>query len=251
LRKLLIAFFIIVSTSLFADEIGTTFQKGNEAYRSGNYQKAIELYQSILSQGYQSTELYYNLGNSYYKLNKIPDAVLEYERAHRLAPRDEDINHNLALANLRITDKIDPIPELFFVEWWGSFSNLFTADQWAWIAIVSLWTVVIAVTFLLLKLQQASVRFIFVGVVFASILIAVLSFAGMIAQSRIANDHYSAIVFAPSVTAKSAPDKNGTDLFVVHEGVKIELLDHVSDWNKIRLADGKIGWVPSGSFQVI
>jgi tetratricopeptide (TPR) repeat protein len=227
------------------------FDQANQAYRSENYQRCVQIYQSILSQGYENSELYYNLGNAYYKMNNIPAAILQYERARKLSPSDPDIAHNLALANLRVTDKIDAIPELFFINWWHDLVDLRSADQWAWIAIASLWGTVLATALLLTNLLPGSVRTIFSALAFAGILFSAVSLTGMAAHSHADKNHHFAIIFSPSVTVKSAPDENSTNLFVLHEGVKIELLDKVSQWSKFKLADGKIGWARSTTFETI
>jgi hypothetical protein len=231
--------------------MNSQFDQANQAYRTGNYQKCIQIYQSILSQGYESAELYYNLGNAYYKINNIPAAILQYERAGRLAPSDPDIEHNLALANLRITDKIDAIPDLFFISWWRDFIDLRNADQWAWIAVASLWVTVLVMALLLTSLLPVRVRTTFSALVLAGILFSVVSFTGMVSRSRAEKNHHYAIIFSPTVTVKSAPDEDSTNLFVLHEGIKLEVLDRVSQWSKIKLADGKIGWIPSTNFVVI
>ena len=248
-----LSFFLLLISCCFANasEMNAQFDQANQAYRSGNYQKCAQIYQSILSQGYENAELYYNLGNAYYKMNKVPAAILQYERARRLSPSDPDIAHNLALANLRVTDKIDAIPELFFISWWHDLLDLRSADQWAWIAIASLWGTVFATTLLLTNLLPGSVRTVLSALVFAGTLFSAVSLTGMIASSRAEKNHHFAIIFSPTVTVKSAPDENSTNLFVLHEGVKIEILDHVSQWSKFKLVDGKIGWAPSSSFEAI
>ena len=251
MKRLCFVLLLISCCFANASEMNAQFDHANQAYRSGNYQKCVQFYQSILSQGYESADLYYNLGNAYYKMNNVPAAILQYERARRLSPSDPDIAHNIALANLRVTDKIDAIPELFFISWWHDLLDLRSADQWAWIAIASLWGTVLATTLLLTNLLPGSVRTMLSALVFAGILFSVVSLTGMIARSLSEKNHHFAIIFSPSVTVKSAPDENSTNLFVLHEGVKVELLDQVSQWSKFKLADGKIGWTRSSTFEVI
>jgi len=243
-----IVLFLLVRDSGFADEIALRFEQANQLYRNGEFERAAKFYEEILSHDYESPELYYNLGNAYYKLNNLAAAILNYERARRLAPHDEDVDHNLRLAQLRVVDKIDPLPQLFFVEWWNSVVNSFSTDHWATIALVSLWiaamsgAVFIVGRFFLRRI--AAVTLVAAGVV------CIVSFVSALNRNAIENEQ-TAIVFSSSVSVKSAPDRQSTDLFILHEGVKVELLDSVGNWRKIRLADGKVGWLPVESVERI
>src|SRR5208283_3571750 len=139
MKRFCILFLLLVPSLLIADEASLQIEQANQLYRSGTYQKAAELYEQILKNGYESPALYYNLGNAYFKMQNIPAAILSYERGKRLAPRDEDILYNLRLANLRVVDKIEPLPQLFLIEWWNAFVNFFSSDGWGMIGIVMLW----------------------------------------------------------------------------------------------------------------
>src|SRR5713101_7431323 len=131
--------FVFIGQSLLAQEASLQFGQANQLYRDGKYEKAAGVYEQIINNGYEGAALYYNLGNAYFKLKNIPSAILSYERARRLDPHDEEILYNLRLANLRVVDKIEPIPQIFFVEWWHSLMNSFSSSGWAVAAIVSLW----------------------------------------------------------------------------------------------------------------
>jgi len=232
-------------------EIEVRFETANQAYRSNDYEKAARLYQEILSQGYENAALYYNLGNCYYKLKSTPSAILQYERARRFDPSDEDIAHNLSLANLRIVDRVEAIPELFYITWWHQWTDLASADRWAAIGILSLWLALICIIVLYFRFPFFLIRRIFslfALIAFASFVLCMASAADRYIREE--NDRY-AVVFAASTQARSAPDQRSTNLFVLHEGVKVQLLDQVGGWNKIRLADGKIGWIESSSFRLI
>jgi len=231
-------------------EAALMFEQANQLYRSNDYQKAAALYEQVLKNGYEGTALYYNLGNAYFKLQNIPAAILNYERAHRLSPHDDDVSYNLRLANLRIVDRIEPVPELFIISWWRAFVNFFSSTGWATFSIAALWCVAAGTAVLMtsrwLLLQRIAL--------FAAMVAFVLSIAGFTAtyqRLRVERDTQTAILFAASVSVKSAPDEQSTDLFVLHEGVKVEYLDSVGDWRKIRLLDGKVGWIHSGAAQVI
>ncbi|MBI1807845.1 MAG: tetratricopeptide repeat protein [Ignavibacteria bacterium] len=247
-----IALFIFLSgiQGALAQEAAVQFDHANQLYRNGDYQKAAAMYEQIVKNGYESYALYYNLGNTYFKLKNIPAAILQYERARRLAPHDEDVLYNLRLANLRVIDKIEPLPQLFFIEWWRSIINLFSSSGWAMIAILSLWCATIAGAVVLVNRAGFLQRIMFVSTLIA-LCICVLAFVGTFQRLHRERDEQTAIVFAPSVSVKSAPDVQSTDLFVLHEGVKVEFLDEVGEWRKIRLADGKVGWLSVSSIEVI
>jgi tetratricopeptide (TPR) repeat protein len=234
-----------------AAEIDVRFEAANQAYRASDFQKAAKLYEEIESQGYESSELYYNLGNCYYKLNKVPAAILQFERAKRLDPDDEDIAHNLGLANLRVVDRVDPIPQLFYVTWWRKWADLGSADRWAVLGISSLWLAILLGAALFLPYQSFVLRRVFSSLAMLALVFFLLSIAAAVDRHNREQNQRYAIVFAASTQARSAPDPQSTNLFMLHEGVKVELLDHVGGWSKIRLADGKIGWIESSAFQVI
>jgi hypothetical protein len=218
------------------------FSEANESYRAGDYGEAVRTYEAIVANGFESAGLYYNLGNAYYKLENIPAAVLNYERAKRLSPDDDDILYNLRIANLRVIDRIEPVPQLFFVTWWDAFLNLSSSAGWSTFGIAALWiTVLLFAVFRVVPARRYQRAPVVGGVIL--ICFAVLSFTAAFIQSGRESPGRAAIVFEPSVSVKSAPDGRSTDLFVIHEGVRVDLLDTVGEWNKIRLDDGKVGWL--------
>lgn len=250
MKKLFLIVFFSFAQMVLAQEVSLQFEEANKQYRDGKYQQSSETYEQIARSGYESPALYYNLGNAYFKLKNVPAAILNYERAKRLAPHDDDVAYNLRLANVRIIDKIEPIPQLFFIEWWNSFMHLFSSTGWATVSIIALWCMVVCGSVVWLFRSVTVQRLSFLsGIMF--LLIAIIGFTGTFKQLQHERTDRSAIVFFPSVSAKSAPDAQSTDLFVLHEGVKVELLDAVGNWEKIRLADGKMGWVQVESIQVI
>jgi len=250
MKKIIVLLLLLVAGRVFADEAALQFEQANQLYRGGEYQKAVSMYEQIISNGYGNAEVYFNLGNSYFKLKNIPSAILNYERAKRIAPHDEDISYNLRLANIRIVDKIDPLPTLFLIEWWRAFLNLNSADVWALISIVALWCLMLsAAAFLLVR--SFLIRRLMTVIGFLAFIIGIISFVGVVQRNQIELSDREAIVFSQSISVKSAPDAQSVDLFVIHEGVKTEILDIVGNWRKIRLADGKIGWISSESLQII
>ena len=250
MRWFILVILVALSECAVAQEAALQFNQANQLYRAGDFANAVQLYEKVLTNGYEHPALYYNLGNSYFKRQNIPSAILAYERAKRLAPGDEDIAYNLRLAELRVVDKIEPIPQLFIVQWWNAFLGLFSSSGWANVGIAALWLTALAgVLVVLLRSVLVQRLAVFGGLIF--IAIAILSLVCMYQQYRHEGSDRFAIVFSPTLSVKSAPDAQSTDLFVIHEGVKVELLDNVGEWKKIRLVDGKVGWTLSEGMQVI
>lgn len=222
----------------------------DSAYVNGNYQEAIKVYESLLKQG-ESAELYYNLGNAYYRTENITRAVLNYERALLLSPGDGDIRFNLQIARSKTIDKIVPESEMFFVTWYRSLVNMMSVDGWGRLALVSLALVIVL---FLVYLFSARVWLQEVGFFGGGALLLVFVLSNFFAwqQRQQLLNRESAIVVAPSVTVKSTPAQNGTDLFILHEGTKVVITDgSMKSWREIRLADGKKGWIESKKIELI
>ena len=227
-----------------------TKAEADSAYAQGHYQQAIRDYEQLLKGG-ASADLYYNLGNAYYRSENITQAVLNYERALLLSPGDRDIRFNLQLARSKTIDKIVPESEMFFVTWYHSLVNLMSVDGWAWLSIVSL-TLVIVLSLLYLFASPVWLRKL--GFFGGSFLLVVFLLANIMAWQQKQNLLFrrGAIVISSSVTVKGAPANNGTDLFILHEGTKVNIVDDtMKEWKKIHLADGKEGWIESKRIEMI
>ena len=220
------------------------FDEGNAAYVEGNYEQALTLYQKVEEAGVASASLYYNMGNTYYKMRDFPHAILYYEKAAKLDPSDEDIQANLAIANLAVVDKINVIPKPFVVKWRDGLRALLPVDGWAWLS-VALFAMLLVSLFVFLMARRTGLRKagFFAGVVI--LLCLVLSVAFAVDSLRLSTHHDDAIVMTPTVTVKSSPGEQSVDLFVLHEGAKVRILDSSRDWNKIMIADGSVGWLPA------
>ena len=222
----------------------------DSAYVNGNYQQAIAQYEALLKNG-ASAELYYNLGNAYYRTENITRAVLNYERALLLSPGDRDIRFNLQLARSKTIDKIVPESEMFFITWYHALVNLMSVGGWARMAIISLALVIIL---FLLYLFSEPIWLRKIGFFGGFLLLLFFVLSNLFAYQQKQNLLYrkGAIVIAPSVTVKSTPAQNGTDLFILHEGTKVTIIDGaMSDWKEIRLADGKEGWIERKRIELI
>ena len=250
IRMILLA---VISLSSFLFPLSShavTKAEADSSYIRGQYQQAITQYEALLKQG-ASADLYYNLGNAYYRTENIPEAVLNYERALLLSPGDRDIRFNLQIARSKTFDKIVPESEMFFVTWYRSLVSMMSVDGWARTALISL-----ALTIVLLLVYLFSERIwlrkagFFGGVALLVLFVGANIFAWQ--QKKDLLNRKGAIIFAPAVTVKSTPAANGTDLFILHEGTKVVITDgSMKEWKEIRLADGKEGWIESKHIRVI
>jgi len=226
------------------------FDRANQAYRQGKFSEAIQEYEQILQRGSVSGELLYNLGNAYYKAGNVGKAILNYERALRQMPTDDDLRHNLQLANLMIVDKIEATPRLFVWDWWDGIRSAFSLSTITWLSYVLFVLVVIAIALAVLAPSYAKRRLAFFGGVASSMLLifAIVIFVGKL---REVNDTTLAVVTTNITTVKNSPDPKSTDAFVLHAGVKVSITDKVNDWMKIRLSDGKVGWMEQRAAEII
>ncbi len=252
LALLIFIFFTLPVNKLQAEETNfeQRFEIANQHYNEAIFDSALAVYQGIYEAGFTSAELLYNIGNTYYKLRQIPSSILFYERALKLAPNDPDILHNLSIANSRIIDKIEPVPQLFFKNWWDTFYKMFSADWWAIISLIFL-SIFLSLLFTFIISENRSIRKIsfFAGILM--LLITIGTF-GMASQKYYYTKSINeAIVFTPTITVKSSPSASSVDLFVLHEGTKVSLLDEVDGWKEIKIANGSVGWMPSESLKGI
>lgn len=235
---------IVCSSLTFSqtEALTAVFEEANRLYLEQKYNEAISKYESIINNGYESGELYFNLGNAYYKSGKIQYAILNYERAAKFIPNDDDLQFNLRLANARLIDKVEAIPELFIYEWADALLTVFSLrTMLVLIYILFLLTLISFSIFLFARTYEQKRYLLVAGIGFACFLI--IGLANFTIQSyRESNTEY-AIIMSDVANIKSAPDKSGNDLFVIHRGLKVQVLDEVNAWKKIRLADGKVGWI--------
>lgn len=239
---------ILFAATVFAQ--AELLQKANESYTKDQFKQAIEGYNQILMTGLESPEVYYNLGNAYYKTGQYTLAILNYERARLLAPDDQDIAFNLQVANQKVIDSVQELPGIFIVRWWNSLVNSQTTDTWAALCIISFLTFLIMLGFYFFAKTSEIKRITFWSGCFL-IVFTIFSWSFAAKQkSRLVN-HSEAIVMQPTVTVKSSPSDKGTNLFVVHEGLKVKITDKLGDWVEISLADGNKGWLLTESIERI
>jgi len=219
-------------------------------YTNNKFEQAIISYRNILEQGYESAELYYNLGNAYYKSNKIPYAIVNYERAKKLSANDPDIEFNLHLANTHVVDKIDVLPEFFLSSWWNKLIITFSSNQWA---IASMCSFLIALLGFLIFFLSTSRIIRQIGFWLGGILLitAIFTFNFSRKQYWVAQNEPDAIILTPSIVVKSSPSEGGTELFLIHEGLKVKITDKLGEWREIKLTNGNEGWIKETDLIII
>lgn len=241
-KYVFLVLWIMTLTAGAADE-KQLFAQANSHYAAQEYDKAAELYQQILNSGKESAELYFNLGNALFKTGDFVNAILNYERAKLLDPRNEDIDFNLKIANQSVVDNMDQLPKPFFSRWWNTLADWGSADQWArW----SLLSFILSLTLLGSYLFSRSLRVKKISFFGAASGISILLLTFFLArhQHQKINDRSAAIVRCARVTIKSSPSSTGTDLFLIHEGLKVNITDQLDKWKEVKLSDGNKGWVP-------
>lgn len=227
-----------------------SYNKGNSAYQNKKYDEAVRHYLEASQAGWHSPELEYNLGNAYYKTGDNARAILHYERALKLSPDDEEARFNLRIASLKLTDRIDVMPEVFYKRWIQSVSTALPEKGWTILFIVAVWiTCLSLVSYFYTSSSGAKKAGFASALLFLFLSIGLGLLAG---KSRdLQYKKTSSIVISPSVYVKSSPDEKGNDLFILHEGTKVEYLDEIGDWRKIRIANGSVGWLKAEAIENI
>jgi len=231
-------------------QVDSLFDKATIYYKNGDYKKAANYYKEIMEQGQVSAGLYYNMGNTFFKMNRLAPAILYYEKAKVLAPNDEDIQYNLDLANGMVTDKIEPLPQFFLKRWYQNIVRSFHSDTWALISLILFLTLLISLAVYLYSARLIWKKGGFWIAVF-TILLFTFALTSSIKQMKMLEAEDKAIIFSKSVTVKSSPGDAGTELFVLHEGTKVSLLSEEGKWREIKLRDGSKGWLKAETIEII
>lgn len=230
--------------------VSDLWQKAADEFAAGQWQNALNCYQMIEGEGLQSPNLYYNIGNTYFKLGDNAHALLYFERALKIDPSHGDARHNRDIVAQMTLDKIDSVPDFILLSWFRDLRQGLSADAWAWITLALAVLVGILITVFRQGASGAMRKTAFIlACVIATVTIVTFIFSLM--QRRAVTGEDSAIVTSPVCTVKSSPADGGNTVFVLHEGTKIRLLDNVGDWSKVEIADGRQGWASTSTFEVI
>jgi len=233
---------LFIYSQSFASE--QVFDLGNRQYMNENYSAAISLYDSILSSGLESSELHYNLGNCYYKTKDWASAIWHYEKSLQLKNNTQTIN-NLELTRLNIIDRIQPIPKLFYQKWWNNFVRLLSTKTWQILTIIWIWIIlIVSLINIFINFKASYLKFIFFPL---TIFLVIISSSSI----RINDINNEAIIFASVVSVNSAPTESSTNLFALHSGTKIELIDQIESWVNIKITDGRTGWIEKNKCKII
>jgi tetratricopeptide (TPR) repeat protein len=228
----------------------TGFEKGNDLYQKGKYDLAIKAYESVLKENKESVELYFNLGNCYYKLQQTAPAIYNYEKALVLDPCNTGVLNNIKFAQKQTIDEIKVVPKVGFAKLLRDFTGIYPFDTWAWI------TIGFAIAFLLFFMgyyfsQAVTVKRIFFVGMFVILLLLMMSISAAFFEKSHFDNEKPAIVFAESVEVKSEPQKASTATFVLHEGTKVYVIESLENWKKIQLTDGTEGWIDSNDIKEV
>jgi tetratricopeptide (TPR) repeat protein len=244
MKRIVLLFFVLLSIlQIKANEsLQDSIKKANKLYLSKNYEASAKTYNSIVKLGYQSPELFYNLGNAYYKANKIALAIVNYERALKLNPGFDDAQYNLEIANKLIIDKIEVVPEFFLTTWFKAIISVYSFNTWAYFSVFLflLSLVFLGVYFFSKLLSFRKFSFFFALILFFLVIITFV-FAQKQYQYQVKTKY--AIIYETTVTLKSSPSESGTNIFPLHEGTKVQMLENVGEWTQVKIADGKQAWL--------
>ena len=245
---LLLSFLVLCPLmAMFGNEL---FEKANQAYNQKEYSQAITLYEDLVKEGYVDAIVYYNMGNAYYKDGQLAKSLLWYERALRLEPANEDIKHNIAFVNQQTIDKMEIQPEFFLKEWIGAIQNLFPSRGWAILSVVLGVCLCVSVVLMLVFSTSKGRTSMFLSACVCFILAIVsITFANL--QAKNAHRTDEAVIMRKMLTVKSTPDTSGTDLFTVHEGLKVRITDEAGSWIEVRFANGNKGWIMKETVEII
>ena len=236
--KITLLLFLCISLNTIADQL--LFTKANTAYTSDSITKAIALYDSILASERESSELYYNLGNCYYKNKDWANAIWHYEKSLQLT-NNEQVKENLALTKLKIIDRIEALPQLFYKKWWKITQELLSTKHWQYLAILSIFLALIFVT--LNKLLNKNTKKYYIFFLTISLLLLLISSSSY--QNKIEKEE--GVIFSSAVMVNSAPTSRSTELFTLHSGTKLEITNRIGDWIHIKIANGDSGWILQNS----
>ena len=240
MKRLIFILSLFVCSQSFASE--HVFEQGNKQYANENYSVAISLYDSMLTLGLESSELYYNLGNCHYKTNDWANAIWHYEKSLQLN-NNEKTTHNLELAKLKIIDRIEPLPKLFYKKWWITLTQTLCTLVWQILTLFG-----VGLIFILQLISQfTSLKSKLITKIFSAITVVIL----LITQTSYHNNFTKkeAIIFHETITVNSAPTSSSTNLFTLHAGSKVEIIDIIGDWINIKIANGNSGWIVQNSIR--
>ncbi len=239
----------LVASQQPVESVESLFEQGNTAYRGNEYDRAIELYKDVLELGYESGPLYYNLGNAFYKQGRLGEARLFYEKARLHMPADEALLYNLELLERRLVDQIEPAPRFFLAEWWDAFIGWLPFTMLK--TLVTLFFIIFLIVFALYIHRRRRGRGGWRRTMLAGAFIWLAAVVLLVNKAYFMQSETGGVIMDPKATAYAGPAENSTELFVLHEGTRIQVLRQANDWLEVKLADGKTGWIRADNIEFI
>ena len=249
-NNIIISLLLLLSFSVFSQTNENPFEKATQYYDQGEYQNAIDQYKSILKSGKESSALYYNLANTYYKLNHVPESIYYYEKALQLNPKNQQAKNGLLLANQMKVDAITPLPKTWLRQLSDAITGLFSLQTWAVLSIIGVIVFVLSF-FCYYFLEQTALKRLFFTLMFVSVAVAVGTYFISDFHKRQVDGEKYAILFDKTVRVFSEANSYSNEVVQLHEGTKVEIIEKNNDWIKIRLANGKIGWTKESTLKVL
>jgi tetratricopeptide (TPR) repeat protein len=249
MKKILFLLFMIANT-INAQNVDTLFVSANELYRNGAFKEAIKKYKKIESQEMVSSELYLNLGNAYYRLNKVGPTIFYYEKALKLNPLNVDVKNNLVFAKRLALDNIEEVPKTVFQKFNTNYLQKLSYNEWAIVAVVFSFSTSIFFLFFYFEYSSRKKRIYFTtsGI---SLILLIFSVFITYSQYSLTKKNKEAIVFVQKTEVRNAPTLNSEEIFTLHEGTKVIVLDAIDNWKKIKLVDGKQGWIIADEIKLL
>ncbi|AZQ43068.1 tetratricopeptide repeat protein [Nonlabens ponticola] len=241
---------LLIPALLFSQEDvdDSAFAKANNAYTNGNYQEAQELYSSILQSGKHSVQVYYNLGNTYYKLNEVAPSIYHYEKALMMDPDNEDVRNNLKFAQQMTVDRIESLGGNPFLDAMTSLVKSMSTDSWAYLSIML--AILAVLCFVLYHYAATSgKKRLFFTFFIVFLLVMGLSIYAAFRSNDLMVSSNTAIIYDQEVISRSEPNNSSQSTFTLHAGTKVEILESYEDWSKVRIANGEKAWVPQDSYK--
>ncbi len=250
MKKYLTISLMFIQLLLHAASADSVYMKASDAYASGNFEQSLLLYESIVVAGLESPELYYNMGNAAFRSNKLGYAVLYFEKALKLDPGYDDARKNLEYVSIYKEDQLEVVPEFFIRSWTKALFQLFSLKTWSYFSLFLFFLMLTGTLVYIFSVRQRIKKAgFFTGI--TAVLLFFISMSAAINQNSLMIHPENAVITIPSVVVKSSPSLSGTDLFVLHEGTLLKLDDEVGDWIEIKISDGRVGWIPGGSYEII
>jgi len=250
MKKIILLLLYIFASNVLASEAEKMMQIGNQYFQGKEYEQAIGVYSKLVDANYESAALFYNLGNAYFRTGRQGYAILYYEKALKLDAGDEDIKHNLAFVNSKTVDSIESFPQFFLFEWWEALLGALTLTGWTFTAYFFFIALLSSIGFYFFAKSPSQQKKYLIAGLISIILMLSCSALAVIKFNR---EVYliKGIVVENTVTVKLSPDHKSGDAFIIHEGLKVKLEDTIDDWVKIRLPDGKVGWLQRNDLEII